>query len=179
MNDDLIYEVEFNKKTKEVSINATSFTITIKGHTEQELDNIAKEIISKFRGSTFKNFKKINYGNDAKMRNIEYSYIEEINGIYDEMKTMELHLEREGLISKFKIPYPYDEKIIAPIISKEDIVKKLEKGSEVIEVLTIRNIEGKTEYEVHLKHNNTVYAAIFDGQTGERKYYGREIRSYK
>lgn len=179
MNEDLAYEVEFNKKTKEVSVIATSFTNTSKGLTGQELDNAAKEIISKFKDSTFKKYKKVNLENASKIRNIEYSYIEEINGIYDEMKKIEIHLEREGLISRFKIRYPYDEKVIAPIISKEDILKKLEKGSEVIDVLTIRNIEGETEYEVHIKYKNTVYAAIFDGQTSELKYYGTEIRNYK
>jgi hypothetical protein len=173
------YQVGFNRKTNEVLLSATSFTIENIRHTEQELDNTAKEIISKFSDGTFRYSKKVNYEKATQIRNIEYSYIEEINGVYDEMKKIEIHLERQGIISKFKIVYPYDEKIIVPTISKEDILKKLEKGSEVIEVLTIRNIEGKTEYEVHLKHNNAVYAAIFDGHTGELKYYGREIRNYK
>ncbi|MFT5872536.1 MAG: hypothetical protein ACI8WT_001467 [Clostridium sp.] len=188
INDEPVWKVEFNKKTKEVSIRATSFTTfptANNGFTEQELDSMAKEIVAKFSNSAFRYYKKINYEENSnseksiKIRNIKYSYVEEINGIYDGMKKIDICLERQGLISEFQIVYPYNENIIAPIVSKEEILKKIQPGSEITDVLTIRNIEGKTEYEVHLKDNNTIYAAVFDGQKGDLKYYGREIRNYK
>ncbi|MBZ9625814.1 hypothetical protein G9F71_023705 [Clostridium sp. FP2] len=179
MEDGVEYKINFHKKTKEVSIDATRFTVPNYGLTEKQLDKIAREMVLKFSNNAFRYDKKINYEKNTKIRSIEYSYIEEINGIYDEMKKIEICLERQGLISKFKIVYPYDKKIIAPTISKEEILKKIEKGSEVIDVLTIRNTEGKTEYEVHLKQNNTVYATVFDGQKGDLKYYGKDIRNYK
>ncbi|MFT5873753.1 MAG: hypothetical protein ACI8WT_002704 [Clostridium sp.] len=190
MHDEPVWKVEFDKKTKEVSIEATNFTFFPRannGYTEQELDNLAKETVAKFDNSAFRYYKKISYEENTngkksiKIRSIKYAYIEEINGIYDEMKKIEICLEREpkGLISRFKIVYPYDENIIAPTISKEEILKKIQPGSEIIDILTIRNIEGKTEYEVHLKYKDTTYAAVFDGQNGDLNYYGRETRNYK
>ncbi|MGK0465659.1 hypothetical protein [Clostridium sp.] len=179
VDDESDYSVEFNKKTKEVTIGGGSFSVPDYGHTEQDLNNTAKKIISKFSDNIIRYDKKINYEKDTKISSIEYSYIEEVDGIYDEMKKIEICLERKALISRFKIVYPYDEKIIAPTISKEEILKKIQPGSDITDVLTIRNIEGKTEYEVHLKYKDTIYAAIFDGQKGDLKYYGRETRNYK
>ncbi|MGH4119027.1 hypothetical protein [Clostridium sp.] len=177
--DDPVYSVEYNKKTKQISIYGGAFSVPNYGHTEQDLDNTAKEIILKFSDNTFRYDKKINYETDTKIRSIEYSYIEKVNGIYDEMKKIKICLERNGLMSRFEIVYPYDEKIIAPTISKDEILKKIKSGSEVLDVLTIRNIQGEIEYEVHLKYINTIYVAVFDGQKGDLKYYGREIRNYK
>ncbi|HCJ56033.1 hypothetical protein [Lutispora sp.] len=76
------------------------------------------------------------------------------------MKKIKLILESHGLASTFEIVYPYEGEIVMPGISREDILAKLNKEAQVVDIIMIRNMEGKIEYEAVLK------------------YFGQNLRNY-
>mgnify|MGYP000988660909 FL=1 len=122
--------------------------------------------------------KKIKYDDEGKINYITYSYIKKVNDVYDEMKKIKLILESHGLISTFEIVYPYEEEMVMPEISREDIMAKLSKEAQVMDIMMIRNMEGKIEYEAVLKYADILYSAVFDGSSGELKYFGQNLRNY-
>ena len=71
--------------------------------------------------------------------------------------------------------YPYEKPIIMPKIKKEELLSKIDKEAKIIDDLLIRDIEGKTRYVFHLKYKDTLYESVFDADTSEIIYYGREI----
>ncbi|SET81847.1 hypothetical protein SAMN05660297_03604 [Natronincola peptidivorans] len=179
INIDTEYTVEYDKKTNEVVVQAVSFTVPVNiRHTERELDAMANDIVAKFDKNVWMYDKKIDYDDEDKIRSIAYSYIGKTDEVYDETKKIEVRLEVHGLISKFQIRYPYDEEIVLPTMSEEDILQRINKEGEIIEILIIRNVEGKMKYEVHFKYGSTIYGAVFDGEDGELNYFGRNIRDY-
>lgn len=182
IDDDAQYVVEYNKKTKVINLDAVSYIIGSedKIYTEDDLDDIVNNIIHKFNNKLTIFNRKVNYDSEEKMKidRIDYSYIEKVDDIYDETKKVDITVQRNGMISSFEIMYPNNEKIVLPTITEEQILNKLNNKAKVKDVITIRNIEGKIEYEVHFRYKNVLYAAVFDGYDGKLKYYGRNIRIY-
>lgn len=178
MKDEVEYDAIFNRKTKEVSISATGYMIKNTGLTEKDLDDRAKNIFSQFKSNLSLFDRKVIFDDKGKLDQITYSYIEKNNDVYDEMKKIEFTIQRQGIINNFKIVYPSDKQIALPPVSQKEILAKVDKKGEIAEVLLIRNVEGKMEYEAHIKYNGTLYAAVFDGENGDLKYFGRSLRNY-
>lgn len=178
MKDEVEYNAVFNIETKEVSISATGYMIKNTWLNEKDLDDRAKNVLSQFNSNLSLHNRKVIFDDKGKLDQISYSYIEKNNDVYDEIKKIEITIQRQGIINNFKIVYPSDKQIILPPISQKEILAKVDKKGEISEVLLIRNVEGKMEYEVHIKYNGTLYAAVFDGESGNLKYFGRNIRSY-
>ncbi len=178
--DQIDYTVEYNKDTKEVSLQAVSYRVPSRTHNykETELDAMVNELVDKFNTKAFNYEKKINYDDENNIEDIRYSYIEKTNGVYDEMKKIDIVIQPHGLVSSFKLIHSDNKEVILPKLSKEEIINKVNKEAEVTDVLLIRNIEGKVEYEVQLKYNNNLYSAVFDGNNGSETYYGRKLRNY-
>ncbi|MTI69266.1 MAG: hypothetical protein FH751_03280 [Firmicutes bacterium] len=180
-NDETDYSVTFYEETNMINVMTIRFTV-LSGdtkYTEKELDSRANNIISKFNRNLSTSYKEIEYDKSGRIESIKYSYIEKIDGIYDERKEIKLVLHSTGLIRNFQIIYDDNEKIKMPKISKEEILKRINNEIEIIDIMTVRNIKKEIEYEVHLKYNNKIYTAIYDGVNGELKYYGRKLRNYK
>lgn len=177
------YNVEFNNKTGRIDVGAVAYTVfhstnlKDKEKNIKKLDNMAKEAVSKFSNDLINYKRKVVY-DDENSGYIEYYYIEKDKGIYDEMKSIKLVLEEDGLISNFSIVYPNNKEIVSPKLSKDDILKKLDKKAEIKDIFIIRNLNNEIEYEVHLKYNDDIYATVFDGNEGNLKYYGKEMRKY-
>ena len=176
--DDTEYEVEYYKKTGKVVVNVVGLTVPQNRHTEKELDDMTRDLVSKFDSGLYNYDRTVNYDKEGKLESIKYAYIAKVNGTYDEMRKMQVTREVHGLVSKLEIVKPSDKKIAIPLINKEKILEKIDKEADVIDTLIIRNIEGHVEYEVHIKYLDALYAAVFDGDDGTLKYYGRDIRSY-
>ncbi|MBF8984092.1 hypothetical protein IZY60_11135 [Lutibacter sp. B2] len=177
-SDDVEYKVSYDKETKKVVVRAVSYSTTpsIRKYTEDELDKMANDVISKFYKNASKYDKNIDYEKGRKIDYIKYYYMEKTNGIYDETKKIEMNIEAHGLVSNLEIMHPNEQEIIMPTISKEEIVAKIDKDAEIIDCIVVRNIEGKTDYVVHLRYKDTLFEAVFDGETGNPEYYGREIK---
>ncbi|TCO76886.1 hypothetical protein [Marinisporobacter balticus] len=178
MNGNTEYRLTYDKKTKKIDIYASSYGTSpnSKKYTEKELDNMAEKIMTQFSDQGFNYDKKISYDEQQKIQEITYAYIEKNEGVYDEIKKMQLEIQSSGLITGFERVYPYHEPITMPVIKKEAILSKIDKEAKIIDDLLIRNIEGKTQYVFHLKYKNTLYESVFDADTGALSYYGREIR---
>ncbi|MTI65303.1 MAG: hypothetical protein FH753_01740 [Firmicutes bacterium] len=181
LNNGTVYSVTFDKKTKSIIVKAIQFIkySKDKNYIEEKLDTRANNIISRFNNNLSSSYKEIKYDKEGNIDSIKYSYIKIREGVYDKRKEIKLVLQSNGLITDFQIIYPSDEKIKMPRISKEEILNKINKEVEIIDILTVRNIKKEIEYEVHLKYNNRIYTAIYDGVDGELKYYGKELRNYK
>ncbi|MBW4828218.1 MAG: hypothetical protein KZY61_02965 [Clostridiaceae bacterium] len=183
-NEDYVeYNVEFYNRTGSMNIEAVAYSVLEstnlidKEKVIKKLDNKAKKIVSKFSNDLINYERKVIY--DGKnIECIKYSYIEEDKGIYDEMKGIELVLEIDGLVSSFSIVYPNNKELVTPKLSKDDILEKIDEKAEIKDIFPIRNVENEIEYEVHLKYKDDMYAAVFDGNEGNLKYYGKEIRNY-
>jgi len=179
--DDVVdYRVEYDKNTKEVTVSAVSYGISSRDYRykENELDNMVDELVKEFNDNVFNYEKKITYDEENNIEDIRYSYIEKINDVYDEMKKIDVTIEPHGLISNFRIMYPYNNEIALPKISENNILKKINEEGEVQDIFMVRNIEGDVEYEIHLKYDDTIYAAVFNGDDAAIKYYGKKIRNY-
>jgi len=190
------YSVDYKKYSKEVRLRLTSYTVfePSKQYTEEELDALAEEIISKFDNTGYlydkevvystyndsfsSNGKLVNNKENKTLSSITYSYIERIDDIYDEQRKIQLTLESCGLLSDFYIIDHDDVKIDQPMIKKEEILEKIKPEYEIQDMIKVRNLRAEMEYEVQLSYQDINYAAVFDGDTGELKYFGRDIRNY-
>ncbi|MBB6215011.1 hypothetical protein HNQ80_001100 [Anaerosolibacter carboniphilus] len=174
------YTVEYDKKTKEVAVMAVSYSVTsqTQKYKENELDEMVNNVVNKFNTKALNYDKEVKYDDEKNIEYIRYLYIEKSNDVYDEMKKIDVVIQAHGLISSFKIVYPYDEEITLPILTKEEIQERINKEAKIEDIFMVRNLKGKIVYEIHLNYNNTLYAAVFDGNDGTLEYYGREIRNY-
>lgn len=176
--DTVDYEIVYDKTTDKITVRATKYWVPSNRYSENELDSRADTIISRFNDSVFLYDKQVKYDDEGKLDYIAYSYISKKDDIYDEMERMALVIESHGLISKFETVCPNNKEIGIPDISKEDILDKLNDKCQVKEIILIRNLTGQLEYEAHVEYKGTLYSIVFDGDNGDLKYFGREMRNY-
>ncbi len=175
------YTIKYDKNTNKIYVQPVKFTTMGKSikYKENQLDAMAEKMMDSFNKKAVNYEKEVIYDKNYGIDRIKYSFIEKIDGVYDENKKINLTLEGNKLISYFSTSYPMDKPIPVPSIKEKDISKKLDKNGEIEEILTISNPEGNIEYEAHIKYGNTEYAAVFNGESFELKYYGRELRKYR
>ncbi|ABR47987.1 hypothetical protein Amet_1817 [Alkaliphilus metalliredigens QYMF] len=173
------YQVEYHKDSKEVTLTLRRAVVPPKEYTEEELDALAEEILSPLDHIGFLYKRKVNFMlDDGGLSSITHSYIEKIDGIYDEQRKIQLILESSGLIREFYIVDHDNVEMTPPSISKEEILQQINPEAVIKEIFKVRNLEGEIEYEVHFTYGDTSYGAIFDGDSGELKYTGRNMRKY-
>ncbi|SHI45418.1 hypothetical protein [Lutispora thermophila] len=172
------YEILYEKNTGKITVQAIEFWVPSNIYSENELDNRADTIVSRFNDRVFLYDKQSKYDDEGKLDSIAYSYIRKIDDIYDEMEKITLVIESHGIISKFEIIHHENKEITMPSINKEDIINKLNDKCQVKEIILIRNIAGQLEYEAHVEYKGTLYSIVFDGDNGHLKHFGREMRNY-
>ncbi|MCT4617863.1 MAG: hypothetical protein N4A62_00485 [Marinisporobacter sp.] len=177
-NDQAEYEVSYNKITKKVKVRATSYHVPPKRKKESEIDKIADETIKQFNKNAIQYKRKAKY-DKTKLDYIEYMYIEKINDLYDETKKIKMDITGNGLVSYFEIMDFNDQKMIMPIVTKEEILSKINPKATINDCNIKRNEKGKIEYVVDLTYKDTLYKAIFDGEDGSLTYYKRYIKKTK
>ncbi|WP_053957636.1 hypothetical protein [Inediibacterium massiliense] len=176
------YHVEYDKKYNRVSINLGSYLEDKRVFSEEKLNKIADEIISKFYDDTYvKTTKDINELYEPKdVEEKEYYYIKKIGNIYDETRNFALRLRQNGDVHSFYIENVLtNENIPTPKYNKDEILSKINQKDFIKKCILIRNTEGKLEYEVQMDINGVLYSKVFDGDTGEEKYFGRTITLYQ
>ncbi|WFD11068.1 hypothetical protein [Tepidibacter hydrothermalis] len=170
------YQLNYDKSTKAIKISTVRYTIyaSDKKYNEQELYNTAQNTVSKFIDKVYLYDKNIRY-DEKILKDITYKYIQKDNDVYYEGSEIYITINKNKIITDFYIGN-LNKNIISPSITKKDIENKID--GEILDIITIANTKGKVEYEAHIKDNNIIYSAVFDGYDGSLKYYGTDIRDY-
>ncbi|MCT4509457.1 MAG: hypothetical protein N4A48_12020 [Tepidibacter sp.] len=173
------YQVKYDKSTKTIKISTVRYTMyaSDKKYNEQSLYNTAQNIVNKFSDSVYLYDKDIRYDEEENIIDeVTYRYIEKKNDIYLESNKIDITINKNKIITDFYLGNS-NKDIIPASITKKNIENKID--GEILEIITIANEKGKIEYEVHIKYNDIVYVAVFDGYDGSLKYYGTDIRDYE
>lgn len=173
------YQVKYDKSTKAIKISTVRYTMyaSDKKYNEQSLYNTAQNIVNKFSDSVYLYDKDIRYDEEENIIDrITYRYIEKKNDIYFESNKIDITINKNKIITDFYLGNS-NKDIIPASITKNDVENKID--GEILDIITIANEKGKIEYEVQIKYNDIVYAAVFDGYDGSLKYYGTDIRDYE
>ncbi|QXM06454.1 hypothetical protein [Crassaminicella indica] len=175
---DVDYYVTYNKKTNKIVIIATGWRVsTTKKYTQDELDQIAKNIMMKFNKEPYCCKKKGKYDEKGNLVYMKYSYMEKNNDVYDAMKAINIELKADGRLSEFEIIYPRERKFILPTITKEEILGKINQEATIKDCIIRRNNKGEAEYVVYLIYKDTLYEAVFNGEYGNLMSYVRDKKN--
>ncbi|MEJ8553451.1 hypothetical protein [Tepidibacter sp. Z1-5] len=180
-DDETEYKLMYDRYIKDVKVYAARYITNQnnKVYNEQELDKAAQNTVYKFRDKVHLYDKEIRYDEASEVANdidaITYRYIQKNDGKYFEGCKISITINRNKVITDFYLGNS-NKDIIPPSITKKDIENKID--GEILDIITIVNQKGKVEYEVHIRENDIIYAAVFDGYDGSLKSYDTDIRNY-
>lgn len=171
------YKVKYNKQSKEVEIRLIGAIIPSMRLTEEELDSIAQEIISKFNYKGYLFDRKIVYDSyDGKLSSIEYTYKNKIDDVYDQQQEIKLELEYFGFVRELYI-VDNDNKVVEfNFINSQEIINKINEEAVVKELIKFINVNGEEEYLVQIIYEGINYDIVFDGNNGNIKKYKRTFK---
>ena len=178
IDDETAYELTYDRSIKDIKINAVRY-ITDQNNkllNEKELDKAVQNIVDKFSDKVYLYDKEIRYDKEENVIDeVTYRYIEKNNDIYYQNSKISITINKNKKITDFYLGNSNKDVILASI-TKKDIENKID--GEILDIIAIANTKGKVEYEAHIKDNNIIYSAVFDGYDGSLKYYGTDIRDY-
>lgn len=159
------YEITYNKKNRQIKIHALSYVTspTKTKYKELELDNIAKEIVSKFNNNVFLYDRNMKYDDKGNLEQIKYKYIQKEGIIYDETKKIEFEIQVSGVLSEFII-VDYKNNFNKPsvVFDKESLLSKLQLNQPITNDLVIRTSDNKMLYIAYFNYKGSFYEEIYD-----------------
>lgn len=163
------YNITVGKENGSFSMYRSSQLVT-DVVSEENMDKKASEIKDIFVPKDYICYEKKKRVSEGKLEEINYQFIRQVDGIYDETHKIQIEMNCYGSLSDLRISDPLNYKMVnidKPKITKEDIVSKLTKGN-VTNVILVKNTDEELQYRVFIELNEELYTYIFNANTGDK-----------